>query len=62
MERLTSQMKGKLKTQLEASLGRKAKKHEVINSEKDPALCMEVLFNTVEDLEKRLKQLEIKMV
>ena len=50
--------KVKLKDKLEQHLGRVASTNEKVNAEKDPVLNIEILFDLIEDLEKRVKDLE----
>ena len=50
--------KTKLKSKLEEKLKRKATADELINAEKDSLLLQEVLFETIENHEQRLKALE----
>jgi len=52
--------KEKLKNCLENKLKRPSKEDELINAEKDVGLLCELLEEKVEDLEKRIDQLEKK--
>ena len=56
--KIKAEDKIKLKDKLEAFLGRPASVAEKANAEKDPALVMEILLDKIEDLEKRVEDLE----
>ena len=52
--------KTKIKTKLENKLGRKAKKNELINAEKDTGLLVELILDEIDEIKYLLKKNNIK--